>query len=136
MKTLLTIALAALVIIGCTSTQVTHDPVTGNSVTNTIVDPRLTTGIDIARGVNAVTAPVSPWSGLIDYALVAVAGIAGIIAKRKNDQRNKQATLLKTVVQAVEATNNAEVKEAISNHAVNMGVQGELHSEVQKIVQE
>jgi hypothetical protein len=136
MRTVISLIFATIIIFGCTTTRVNTDPVTGASVTNSIVDPRFSEGINVARGINAATAPVSPWAGLIDYALVAALATASWIAKKKNDDRNKQATLLKTVVQAVEATNNADVKEAISNHAVNMGVQGELHSEVQKIVQE
>jgi len=134
MKNILSILVLSAVLIGCTSTKVSETPPgSGNYSTNYVVDPRLVTAIETAKAVNDATKPVNPFSGAVEIGLGAVAALAAWFAKRKNDQANQQALLLKTVVQGVENAGNAEVKAAIQKHAVNVGVEGKLGDAVSKV---
>jgi len=134
MRTLLSVLFLSVALIGCTSTKVTETPPgSGNYATNYVVDPRLVTAIETAKAVNDATAPVNPFSGAVEIGLGAVAALAAWFAKRKNDQANQHALLLKTVVQGVENAGNSEVKATIQKHAVNIGVEGDLSSAVAKI---
>jgi len=127
-KIYLSTLLLALVITACTTAKVTPaNPATGTPAsTNYIVDPRLTSAIDTAKGVVGVTAPVNPYAGAVDIGLTAIAGIAAWVAKRKNDKANAATLLTKTVIQGVEASGSAEAKTAIEKHATLVGVQGAL----------
>ncbi len=127
-KLLLPALLLALVITACTTAKVTPaNPATGTpATTNYIVDPRLTSAIDTAKGVVGVTAPVNPYAGAVDIGLTAIAGIAAWVAKRKNDKANQATLLATTLVQGVEASGSAEAKAAIEKHATLVGVQGAL----------
>jgi hypothetical protein len=123
--------LAAL-ITACTVPQVvTHSD--GTSETNHVVDPKLTTAITTGRAVNIATAPVNPYSPLVEIGLGLAAATAGWMAKRKNDKAAANELLLRTVVQAIDNLDDAKVKEAIQSHASNIGVEGELNTAVQKI---
>ncbi len=127
-KIYLSTLLLALVITACTTAKVTPaDPVKGTpATTNYIVDPRLTSALTTAQGVNAVTAAVDPYSPLIDLGLGTVAAVAAWFAKKKNDKANAATLLTRTVIQGVEASGSAEAKAAIEKHATLVGVQGAL----------
>lgn len=126
-------------IVGCTTQKITPaKPATDTSpatpaITNYIVDPRLDNTLTTIGAINKATAPVNPFSPLVDIALGAATLVAGWIAKRKNDQANQSALLFKTVVQGVENAANPAVKAAIQAHAGIIGVEGELGTAVQKI---
>lgn len=127
-----TLYFALTYITGCTTPQVITNP-DGSSSTNHIVDPRLTTGLLTAKAVNQATAPVNPVVSLIDIGLGALAAGAGWFAKRKNDKAAASELLLKTIIQAVETLDDQKVKDAISNHAVNVGVEGKLNTAVKQV---
>lgn len=129
----------ALVLIGCTTQKITPaKPATPTSpaepaVTNYIVDPRFDSALTTIGAVNTATAPVNPFSPVVEIALGAAAALAAWFAKRKNDQAAESALLFKTVVQGVENAANPDVKAAIQAHAGIIGVEGELGTAVQKI---
>lgn len=134
MKFILSVMAAALLVAGCTTARVTESPPgSGNYSTNYVVDPRLEAGLVTAGAVNAATAPVNPFSPLVEIGLGAVAAAATWFAKRKNDQATQANSLLKVVVQGVENSDNADAKKAIQAHAVNVGAEGALNSAVAKI---
>lgn len=125
---------AATAIIGCTSTKVTETPPgSGNFVTNHIVDPNLTAGLETAKAINDATKPVNPFAGVVEIGLGTIAALAAWFAKRKNDQATQSTLLLRTVVQGVEQADDTKVKETIEKHATKMGVQGPLGTAVAKI---
>lgn len=133
-KTLFALALAAIALIGCTVTrQVENPPGSGNYVPQHVVDPRLTSALETAGAVNSATALVNPYSPVLEIGLGAAAAIATWFAKRKNDQSNQNAALLKTVIQGVENSGSSDVKTAIQTHAVNIGVEGQLGTFVAKV---
>jgi hypothetical protein len=76
------------IIVGCASPNPAFNPAQPPSATNPpyVPNTNVTTGVAIGQGVNAVTTPVNPYSGLVDIGLGAAAAIAAWIAKRKNDQ--------------------------------------------------
>lgn len=125
-------ALTVVLISGCTVPQVVTNP-DGTTSTNQVVDPKLTTGIVIAKATNQATAPVNPFAALIDIGLGALAVGAGWVAKRKNDKASANELLLKTVIQAIDALDDQKVKDAVQSHAVKIGVEGELNTAVQKV---
>tara|TARA_R110000868_G_scaffold341505_2_gene602368 strand:+ start:1145 stop:1582 length:438 start_codon:yes stop_codon:yes gene_type:complete len=125
--------------VGCTTQKITPakpatptEPATP-AVTNYIVDPRLDSTLGTIGEINKATAPINPFSPLVDIGLGAAALIAAWVAKRKNDQAAQSALLFKTVVQGVENAANPTVKAAIQAHAGVIGVEGELGTAVQKI---
>lgn len=134
-KTLLIGALSIVmlaIIVGCTVPEVTVQP-DGTSVTNQVVDPKLTAGLELAKTVNTATgaAGVNPYYAVIGWILTVISGGAAWVAKLKNDKANK---LLKVVVQGVEQSKSTDAKSAIEAHSANAGVKLELDSAVQKIV--
>lgn len=130
--TIIASCLAFLIISGCTTPQVATNP-DGSTSTNSVVDPRLATAILTAKAVNQATVPVNPAVTLIDLGLGAVAVGAGWFAKRKNDKAAASELLLKTVIQAIETLDDQKVKDAISEHAVNVGVEGKLNTAVKQV---
>lgn len=133
-KTILALLTLSAILIGCTATKVTETaPGSGQYTTNVVVDPKLETALTTAGSINAATAPVNPFSGLIDIGLGAIALGASWFAKRKNDQLNSKTVLLKTVVQSVDAIDQKNVKDAIQAHAVKVGVEGELSQFVKQV---
>lgn len=130
---IIAVTIVALMLVGCTSPQVTQNPSTGQNQTNYVVDPKLTTTLETIGAINDATKPVNPFSGLVEIGLGATALIAAWFAKRKNDQAAASALLTKTVVQAVDAINQQPVKDAIQAHAVRVGVEGELNQVVKKV---
>ena len=134
MKTILTLATAALLLVGCTTTKVDETPPgSGHYTTNTIVSPKLEAVLTTAGAVNTATAPVNPFSPLITIGLAAITAGASWFAKYKNDKANSSALLLRTVVQGVENSGSAEAKKAIETHAINLGVEGDLGQTVRHI---
>jgi hypothetical protein len=133
-KYLLPVVVLAL-ILGCTTAKITPaNPSTGTpATTNYIVDPRLVSAIDTAKGVAGVIAPVNPYAGAVDIGLGTVAAIAAWVAKRKNDKLAAQTLLTKTVVQSIDAQDNQAVKDAIQAHASRIGVEGELNTFVKQV---
>lgn len=133
LKTLALVALAAS-LIGCTAARVTETPAgSGNYTTNYVTDPKLEAALTTAGAINAATAPVNPFSGLVEIGLGAIALGASWFAKRKNDQAAAQGQLLKVVVQGVNNSDNAEVKSAIESHAVNLGLESDLSKFVKQV---
>lgn len=134
-KLLIPVLFLVLVITACTTAKVTPaDPATGTpAVTNYVVDPRLTSALDTAKGVVAVTAPVNPYAGLLDLGLGTVAAVATWFAKKKNDKANASTLLAKTIVQAIDQQDSDTVKAAIQTHAARVGVEGELNTFVKQV---
>lgn len=132
-KNMLTLAIVAVMLIGCTSAQVTKNPSTGQNQTNYVVDPKLTSTLGTIGAINAASAPVNPFSGLVEIGLGATALIAAWFAKRKNDQAAASALLTKTLVQAVDGLDQQPVKDAIQAHAVRVGVEGQLNQVVKAV---
>jgi hypothetical protein len=124
--------LVVLSIPSCTTPEVVTQP-DGTVSTNAVVDARLVAAVIAAKAANAATAPVNPFSGLIELGLGAVAVGAGWVAKRKNDKAAANALLLKTVIQAIDALDSSSVKDAIQSHAVKIGVEGELNTVVKQV---
>lgn len=129
----------ALIVIGCTTQKITPaKPATPTSpavpaVTNYIVDPRLDNTLATIGAVNTATAPVNPFSPVVNIALGTAAALAAWFAKRKNDQAAQSALLTKTMIQAVDALDQQPVKDAIQAHAVRVGVEGELNQVVKGV---
>lgn len=131
---ILGLAAAAVIVAGCTTTQVKENPPgSGILTTNVVVDPRLTGALDTIKAVNDSTAAVNPYSVPIDIGLGAITLIAGWIAKRKNDKLAMTNNLLRVVVQGVDQANVPTVKETIQKHAENMGVEGALSQVVNAV---
>jgi len=126
-------------VIGCTTQKITPTkPATPTApatpaITNFIVDPRLESALGTIGEINKVSAPVNPFSGLVDIGLGAAALIAAWVAKRKNDANAQNALLLKTVVQAVDGLDQQPVKDAIQAHAARVGVEGQLNQVVKSV---
>lgn len=82
------IVASLLLIQGCASPNLGYNPNQPASASNPpyVANTNLTTAVGIGQGVNAVTAPVNPYSPLVDIGLATALAIAGFIAKRKNDQ--------------------------------------------------
>lgn len=132
MKKLLSILAIVVIVAGCTAPQTVQQP-DGTVSTNYVADPKLIAGIEVAKGINAATAPVNPFAGLIEIGLGAVAVGAGWVAKRKNDKAAANELLLKTVIQALDSLDDANVKTTIQAHASRIGVEGELNTVVKKV---
>ena len=121
-------------LLGCTTTKITETPPgSGNYSTNVVVDPKLETALATAGAINTATAPVNPFSPLVEIVLGAITVGAGWYAKKKNDDAASKTILLKTVVQSVDAIDQQPVKDAIQAHAVKVGVEGELSKFVKQV---
>ena len=132
MKKLLSLLTVVILLAGCTAPQTVQQP-DGTVSTNYVADPKLIAGIEVAKAVNTSTAPVNPFAGLIEVGLSAVAVGAGWFAKRKNDKAAASELLLKTIVQAIDSLDDANVKTTIQAHASRIGVEGELDTVVKKV---
>lgn len=131
---LLSVIIIVLLLVGCVSARKYESPPGSGQYTNDyVVDPRLVTAIETAKATNTATAPINPYYPAVEIGLGAIAAIASWVAKRKNDEAASNASLLKTVVQGVEQADNAQVKTAIRDHAVRVGVEGDLNTAVAKI---
>lgn len=117
---------------GCTVPVVTEQP-DGTASTNHIVDPKLATALAAARASNAATAPINPYSPLLEIGLGLAAAGAGWYAKRKNDAAAANALLTKTIIQAIDTLDDSKIKDAIQVHAVKVGVEGELNQTVKQV---
>lgn len=122
----------AVWLVACTVPQTKQNP-DGTQSTVQVVDPKLEEGIVVARATNAATAPINPFAALVDWGLGTLAVGATLVAKLKNDRAAKSELLLKTVVQAVDAVDNQSFKDAISTHASNIGVEGDLNRIVKQV---
>lgn len=119
--------------VACTVPQVTTNP-DGSTSTNHVVDPKLSTGLLVARAANAASAPTNPSAPITELILGATAVGAGWFAKRKNDKAAANELLLKTLVQAVNTLDDGQkTKDAVQAHATRIGVEGELNTFVQKV---
>lgn len=133
-KLLISLAVTALLVTGCTTPQVAETPPgSGNYSTNYITDPKLTAALTTIGAVNAATAPVNPYSPLVEIGLGAAALMASWFAKRKNDQAATSAALLKATVIGVEDAAHPETKKAIQESASRLGVEGELGTFVRSV---
>ena len=131
---LLSVIIVVVLLVGCVSARKYENPPGSGQYTNDyVVDPRLVTALETAKATNTATAPLNPYSPVVDIALLAATSIAGWFAKRKNDEAAANKKLLTTVVQGVEQADNAQVKTAIRDHAVRVGVEGDLNTAVAKI---
>jgi hypothetical protein len=127
MKTLPTLFVAALILAGCTTTKVVEKPPgSGNFEKVVEVDPRLKAGIDAAKQLNDGSALFNPYSGAIAIVLGATTALAEWRARRKND-------LLRATIAGVEAKGGSDVKEAIKNAAMTLGVEASLNKSVKSI---
>jgi hypothetical protein len=97
------------------------------------VDPRLTQGLAIGSAANAASVPVNPAAPWVELGLLAIAGGASWVAKRKNDKAAANEQLLKVVIQAIDALDDSKVKEAVQTHATRVGVEGDLNTAVKKV---
>jgi len=127
MKNIASLIVIALVLIGCTTTRLVETPPgSGNYKKVAETDPRVTTGLNTATGVNDVLGPINPWHGLVTLGITTIAGVAEWNRRRKQTQ-------LDTVIAGVEAKGGADVKEAIKNIAMANGVESALNKSVAKV---
>jgi len=133
LKVLAALIIAAFTLAACTVPEVVTQP-DGTTITNQVVDPRVTAAIETAAVVNTATAPVNPYFGIVSVVLGLAATVSatwGTIAtllKRKSDR------YLAVAVKGVEASGSAEAKSAIETKAADAGVKLEFDAVVQKIV--
>ena len=134
-KIIATILVIAAIIVGCTTTKVTETPPgSGIYSTNVVVDPKLTTALETIGAINTATTPVNPVSAPITITLAAISAIAAWVAKRKNDALSNTASQLKAVIQGVESSPGTETKAAVQKQATILGVESDLYSTVQKVI--
>lgn len=133
-------ALIALVILGtilaaCTVPEVVTNP-DGTVSTNLVVDPRVTQGLNTAKAVTQLTAPMNPYAEPIitGLSVLSTAAVAWGSIATFFQRRNKK--LLATVVRGVEAagTQSNAVKESIEKTSEKAGVALQLDSAVQRII--
>jgi len=125
-------AIIAVSFVACTVPQTVTKP-DGTISTNHIVDPKLENGLIAARTVNAASAPFNPFAYATEIALSLATVGAGWVAKRKNDKSAANELLLKTVIQAIDSLDDEKIKGVIQDHAVKIGVEGELNTAVKKV---
>lgn len=131
MKKILTItAITAALLTGCITKQPGNTP---ESPPVYSVSPDLTNSVAVARGVNTALSPLNPHSGITDYAVESVGGlllaISAYIAKRKNDEANRQKqaadSLAETIVaagiqsKALQTAGHNGVIESVATHIDN-----------------
>lgn len=127
MKKILTILALGIIVIGCTTTKLAETPPgSGNYKKVVEVDPRLTTGLGTATGVNDVIGPINPWHGLVTLGITTIAGVAEWNRRRKQAQ-------LDAVITGVEKADNAAVKKAINEAALDAKVAVGLNAAVKKV---
>jgi len=127
---LLLLVAALFIIAGCTTAGVETPPGSGQYQTNTIVNPKITAGIETALAANAATAPVNPYAPLIQGGLVALSSVLGVFATWANNRRKENSTALKTVVAGVEQGGDQNTKKAIYTIATANGSQPLIESVV------
>ena len=101
-----------------------------NYVTNTVYD--LSPGLTnlLSRGKQVASDLPAPWNWIGTSALAVTTGVLGGIARKKS----RQAALVTPLIAGIEtASNNADVKRSIRNHATLAGVQDRLHNEVKRL---
>lgn len=143
-KLLLVIPVVAM--IGCTTTRNVPvysevPPGSGNIVTSSVptavIDPKFEATIQGLRATNQASAPINPFSGLVDYALGGALLIAAEIARRKNAKARLNEQLLTTVIQGVENAGDAAapVKASVRQLAVLKQQEGALGTKVAAITE-
>lgn len=132
-------ALAFLIVAGCTVPEVVTNP-DGSQSTNMVVDPKLTSGIEIGGAINTATAPVNPFWPVVSAGLAAIAAVATAVAKVQNTQKSNAVlqkenvtAQLRSVVIAVDDLDDAKVKQAIQAQAINDGTEASLRSTVKSV---
>lgn len=134
MKTKHTIGLlfliAALFIVGCTTTGVETPPGSGSYETNTVPHPKVLAAIEAVRAANAGSAPVNPYAPLIDAAAVSAIGLLGAFATWANNRRKSSEAALTTVIAGVEQGGDPNTKKAIYTIATSNGTQPLIESKV------
>lgn len=114
---------------GCVTTSKQEvPPGSGNFQDVTVVDPTFSNTVAAVRSGLQTVNPTgaNPAITLVDMGLGFAAIVAGLIAKRKNDQAARKKALLTTVIQGIEQAGNADVKAVIQKHAERTGVEPEL----------
>jgi len=100
LKSFIAVTLIALIVTACTVPQVVSNP-DGTTSTNQVVDPKLTNSLSVAQGVNTATAPLNPFSGLIDLGLGLTTAVASFIAAKKNSDAAKQKKAADALAEAI-----------------------------------
>lgn len=132
LRQIVSIILLAFSLSACTVPQ---SAVQADGSTNTVyaVNPKFEQTVGYIKGANALSAPVNPYSGVIDWVLgVALVGTAWF-AKIQTDRKTKTQLLAKTIVQGVENAGNSDVKKTIQQQATAVGVEGALGTFVQQV---
>lgn len=127
-----TLYCAVTYITGCTTPQVVTNP-DGSISTNHVVDPKVLAALAAAEAANAATAPVNPFTLPIQLGLGSAAALLAWFAKYKNDKAAASQLLLKTVINAVDALDDQKVKDSIQAHAISVGTEEKLNTEVQRV---
>ena len=125
------IVLCSFIIIGCGTTQVTQDPVTGQTVTNYVSNPAVGTVVGVTTTVAPLLPP--PYGTLLGIAGTIATLIAGGIATYQNSQKNKAQTMLASTITGVELGNNPATKTAIQTVMAPTGHAAEFDATVQKV---
>lgn len=101
-----------------------------------MVDPRITQGIETAKAVNAMTAPMNPYAPVVSTGLTLATAIATAWGSIATFFLRRKQKLLSTVVRGVEAAGSQAnaVKESIEKTAEKAGLALPLDAAVQKIV--
>lgn len=107
-----------ITIVGCTTPQYTTLP-DGTVQTNQVVDPKLEQALLMATGVNAATAPVNPYSGLIALALGLTTAAATFVAAKKNSDMNKQKAAADSLAEAIVSLGSAAIDQATKASVAN-----------------
>lgn len=108
----------AILVYGCASPNPTYNASQPVSASNPAYIPNtnVTTGIGVAQGVNAVTAPLNPYSPLVDIGLTTGLAVAAWFAKRKNDQLAASTAVTNQLAASVVAQ-GPTVAQAVLDHA-------------------
>lgn len=83
--------------------------------------------IETAKTINGVVP--TPWTAFINYGLIALSAILGLVAKVKSDKAN----ILPAIIAGVEAAGHPETKQSIANQARISGVEDKLRPLVAKL---
>jgi hypothetical protein len=132
LKYLLASVLVIATIVACTVPQVVTNP-DGSTTTNNVVDPKAVTVIETTRAVNVATAPLNPYSPLVEIALGTAALVLGWFAKKKNGEATSANAQLVSVIKGVNNADDAKVKEEILSQATTDGVETQLNKTVKSV---
>ncbi len=107
---------------------VTH-LVTTNYFTNIVFTPSAGVTNTLATGSELASSLPAPWNWIAVSGLGLTSAVLGAVARKKT----REASVVPALIAGVEmASNNAEVKRSIRNHATLAGVQDRLHEQVRR----